>query len=111
VVADSTAAPVRGRPPDPLGCRTVLLRWERRVGAVRYEVFVAGADGERWMRLPRSNVCGASRPAGATSLVDIEPTSGAPTVGRRLRYRVVAIGGPGAGHPIDSTAVLPLRLP
>lgn len=116
----SKAATLAGAPRDErgpaasaaLGCREIILRWTELAGAKRYSVYVSPRSAGPWSELPASNVCGSVRWQGATGLVDTEPTAGAPSVVRRLYYKVFALGGAAAeAPPLDVTDPVAVELP
>ena len=90
-------------------CHRVTLRWGERSGARHYAVYVSVRGDGPWAPLPPRNVCGATIPAGSTGLVDVEPAGGAPTVARRLYYKVFALAG--ADAPLDVTDPVVVELP
>jgi len=98
--------------PGGLRCRRVTLRWRERPGAQRYAVYVSVRGDGPWAPLPATNVCGDIRRDGPTGVVDVEPAGGAPTVARRLYYKVLALArADGAGPPLDITDPVMVDLP
>lgn len=95
-----------------LRCRRVTLHWAPLPGARRYTVYVSVDGHDGWIPLSSRNACGESRVVGATTVVDIEPTTGGATVVRRLYYRVEAFDRAGTGtRLIAMTTSVPVELP
>jgi hypothetical protein len=112
VPGDGKTSPDRAGQTPSLGCREVALRWADLPGAKRYVVYVAGQSTGPWKELPPANVCGSVHAAGTTALVDVEPTTGAPTVAHRLYYKVGAFPSIAAtGDPIDVAGPIAVSLP
>jgi hypothetical protein len=105
---DGTVVPASA--PAGLRCSRVTLRWRELAGARRYVVYVSVRGDGPWAPLPARNVCGDTRPAGATGLVDVEPAAGAPAVARRLYYKVFALAGADA-PPLDVTDPVVVEFP
>lgn len=88
-----------GRAAPALGCRAVTLRWNELAGARRYVVYVSSRTDGPWSALPPSNVCGHAMWRGATLVTDVEPSAGAPSVSRRLYYKVFALASSAPDAP------------
>jgi hypothetical protein len=95
-----------------LRCRRVTLHWAPLPGARRYTIYVSVDGRDGWRPLSSRNACGESRVTEATTVVDVEPTTGGTTVVRRLCYRVEAFDRAGAdARLIATTTSVPVELP
>lgn len=102
IIQSETVGRKNGEPAEaksgsvPLGCREVTLQWGKLAGATHYAVYVSSRTDGPWTALPPANVCGRPRWHGATSLTDVEPTTGAASVVHRLYYKVFALAADAA---------------
>jgi hypothetical protein len=98
--------------PAALGCRDVILRWAELPGSKRYDVYVSARVDGPWSQLPPANVCGEVRRPSVNGIIDVEPTSGAPSVVHHLYYKVIALAGTAAGSSaLDVTDPVSVELP
>ncbi len=94
-----------------LRCKAVTLQWSALPGATRFVVHVSGRSTGPWTVLPETNVCGRVRWNAPTTVMDIEPTTGAPAVSHHLYYKVVALGPAPASRVIDVTEPVDVEFP